>query len=315
MKDYPYKLSFYKDETLWESCVNEINPQEVREVVQEEYMDFHGVPIHLDIYAKGIPPSAPTLIWCPGTSAYSRLYQEFLLRMWKHGYRVVGVDQIGHGKSGGERGHFTMQLLIEVMQAAITYAQHELKVTGKFVVGGSSLGGFIAFYTGEMDRERVAATICHNIKYGMALMDPSRKERFQLGFLAFMVKIAPKARMDVWTYINPNNLIDPSLEKSKRLLDIMLKDPTLSSKYSLTAIQSQFKWHPPARLEDFKTPCFLLLGSEDAILPLPFQKRIFDAVGAPKEMGLIEGGSHMIIFEQAEKCVSLVDAWLKKILA
>ena len=308
------KLSFYKDETYWESYLLEIKPQEVREVVQEQYIDFHGVPIHLDIYNKGINPSATTLIWCPGTSAHCRFYQEFLFRIWKHGYRVIGVDQIGHGKSGGERGHFTMQLFIEVLQAAITFAQQELKVTGKIVVGGSSLGGFTAFYTGEMD-SRVAATICHNIKYGMAFTSPLRfTDRFRLGLLAFMVKIAPKSRMGVWTYIKQEDLIDPSNEKSKRLMEVGFADPLLSSKYSLTAIYSQFKWTPPVKLEDFKTPCFLLLGSRDPIFPVSFEKRIFDAIGAPKEMGLIEGGSHMIILEQAEKCASMIDTWLKQIL-
>ncbi len=315
MKSHAKKLSFYKDETFWESYLLEINPDEVREAVQEQYIDFHGEKIHLDIYNQGIKPSAPTVIWCPGTSGYSRIYQEFLLRMWKRGYRIIGVDQIGHGKSGGARGHFTMPLLIEVLQAAITFAQQELNVTGKIVVGGSSLGGFTAFYTGEMD-PRVAATICHNIKYGMMYTGPIKMaDRLRLGLLEFMVKIAPKSRMSVWTYINPQDLLDPDLpEKTKNMFGTFFADPNLSAKYSLLSIHSQFKWAPPVKLEDFKTPCFLLLGSQDPIFPLAFQKRLFDAIGAPKEMGLIEGGAHMIILTQAEKCVSMVDAWLKKIL-
>ncbi len=314
-----FKPTFYKDETYWETYAYAVNPQEVRDVVREEYMDFNGTPIHLDIYDKRISKEAVTLVWCPGTSVYCRFYMEFLLRMWKRGYRVVSVDQIGHGKSGGRRGHFTLPLFIDVMKTAITYVREQLGASGKIVVGGSSLGGITAFYIGEMDPDRVSATICHNILYGGLF---KATEMFQLTplfkvlvkTLPVQVKLLPRFRLSVWNYLNPHKLIDPTIEKSRKLVDIWLADPTLSTKYSVAALHSQLKWHPEKTLEQFITPCMLLLGSNDAIFPLSMQQRLFDRVGAPKELALIEGGSHLIIIERAEECVTRVDAWLQKIL-
>ncbi len=315
-----FKPTFYKDEKFWETYAYAVNPQEVRDTVREEYMDFNGTPIHLDIYDKGIPKDAVTLVWCPGTSVYCRFYMEFLLRMWKKGYRVVCVDQVGHGKSGGQpRGHFTFPLFIDVMKAAITYTREKLGVTGKIVVGGSSLGGITAFYTGELDPDRVSATICHNILYG-GLYKPTEMFKltplfnFAVKLLPFLVKLLPRLRLSVWNYLNARDLIDPSIEKSRNLVDIWLADPVLSDRYSLAALYSQIKWHPDTPIEQFKTPCMLLLGSNDAIFPLSMEQRLFDRVGAPKELALLEGGSHLIIIERAEECATRIDTWLHKVL-
>jgi pimeloyl-ACP methyl ester carboxylesterase len=310
--------SFYNDEKYWETYTYSVNPQEVRDTVREEYMDFNGTPIHLDIYDKGLPADAVTLVWCPGTAVFCRFYIEFLLRMWKRGYRVVCIDQIGHGKSGGLRGHFTMPLLVDVLKAAITYTIDKLGVTGKIVVGGSSLGGFTAFYTGAMD-SRVSATMCHNILYG-GLFKPTEMFRLNsilkiaMKLLPLFVKILPKFRMSVWNYLKVRELIDPSNARSVGLVDVLLADPTLSDKYSVAGLYSQMKWHPDTPLEQFKTPCMLLLGSNDAIFPLSMEQRLFDRLGAPKELALIEGGSHMVIAERAEECVTRIDAWLHKVL-
>lgn len=312
------KLTYYNDETYWEDYAFTVNAQEIRTVVREEYMDFRGIRIHLDIYAKDIAPEAPTLVWCPGTAIYCRFYVEFLLRMWRRGYRVVCVDQYGHGKSGGSRGHFTLPLLVDVMKAAITYSREHLGATGKFFVGGSSLGGFTAFYTGEMDKDRVAASVCHNILYG-GQFDPNAMFRLRgvlkmaLKLISVAVKILPKFRLSVWNYLQPEELIDQSNEKSRKLIDKVLADPVLSARYSVTALHSQIKWHPPVPLEQFTTPCLLLQGANDAIFPLTMEQSLFARVGAPKEMALMEGGSHMVILEQAEKCAEIVDDWLQKI--
>ncbi len=319
MEQPEFKPSFYKDENFWETYAYAVNPQEVRDTVREEYLDFKGTPIHLDIYDMGISKDAISLVWCPGTSVYCRFYMDFLLRMWKRGYRVVCVDQIGHGKSGGRRGHFTLPLFIDVMKAAITYTHDRLGATGKIVLGGSSLGGITAFYTGEMDPDRVSATICHNLLYG-GLFKPTEMFRltplfkFLVKLLPLEVKIMPRFRLSVWNYLKARELIDPSLEKSRKLVDIWLADPVLSDKYSVAALHSQMKWHPDKPLEQFKTPCMLLLGSNDAIFPLSMEKRLFDRVGASKELALIEGGSHLIIIERAEECVTRIDTWLQKIL-
>lgn len=232
---------------------------------------------------------------------------------------MVCVDQVGHGKSGGRRGHFTMSLFVDVMKVAITYVRERLGATGKVVVGGSSLGGFTTFYTGELDSGRVSASICHNILYG-GLFKPTEMFRltpifkFAIKLLPFLVKILPRFRLSVWNYLNGEELVDQSLEKSRGLVKVWLADPLLSANYSVAALNSQLKWHPEKTLEQFKTPCLLLLGSNDAIFPLAMEQRFFDRLGAPKEFSLIEGGSHLIIIERPEECATRVDAWLQKTL-
>ncbi len=315
-----HKPSQYNDEKYWETYAYNVNPQEVRDAVREQYVNFNGMSIHLDIYDKGIAKDAVTLVWCPGTSVYCRFYMGFLLRMWKRGYRVVCFDQVGHGKSDGvPRGHFTIPLFIDVMKTVITYVIKYLGGTGKIVVGGSSLGGITAFYTGELDSGRVSASICHNILYG-GLFKPTEMFRltplfkFAIKLLPLLVKIMPRFRLSVWNYLKATDLIDQSLEKSRNLVDIWLADPLLSDKYSVAALHSQIKWHPDKPLEQFKTPTMLLLGSNDAIFPLPMEQRLFDRVGAPKELALLEGGSHLVIIERAEECVTRIDTWLHKVL-
>jgi len=75
----------------------------------------------------------------PGTSAYALIYGEFLKALADRGYNVVGFDPRGHGRSGGERGSYTIPELVSDMKAAVEYAQK--RFGDPIVVAGSSQGG------------------------------------------------------------------------------------------------------------------------------------------------------------------------------
>jgi hypothetical protein len=70
-----------------------------RSKLEETYIDANGYKLHLIIGSAG--KHAPTLVFIPGTTAYAKVYYQFLYDMYRRGFNVIGFDPRGHGKSSG----------------------------------------------------------------------------------------------------------------------------------------------------------------------------------------------------------------------
>ena len=125
---------------------------------KEEVLQVDGRELHL--YHFAADPSDPVMVFVPGTSVYALLYVEFMYKLSREGFNVIGFDPRGHGKSSGKRGSYTLDELVEDTRAVI---DHALSVYGdKVAVSGSSQGGMVAFYCAAAE-PRLKAAVCHNV--------------------------------------------------------------------------------------------------------------------------------------------------------
>ncbi|MDI7252214.1 MAG: alpha/beta fold hydrolase [Actinomycetota bacterium] len=114
----------------------------------------------LRLYHFRSQPEDPVVVFVPGTSVYALLYTEFLYKLSRRGFNVVGFDPRGHGMSSGWRGVYTLGGLVEDAQAVIDHVVR--RYHPRVAIAGSSQGGMTAFYCAAAE-PRLKAAVCHNL--------------------------------------------------------------------------------------------------------------------------------------------------------
>ena len=104
--------------------------------------------------------NAPAVIVAPGTGSHAGNYSQFCETLSDRGYNVLPSDLMGHGKSGGERGVFSMHELLENVSTIVSYAESNYSKNIGLI--GTSQGGEIALHAGLQDK-RIKSVICHNV--------------------------------------------------------------------------------------------------------------------------------------------------------
>ncbi|MHA1805096.1 MAG: alpha/beta fold hydrolase [Promethearchaeota archaeon] len=304
-----------KDTDYWFHYVLSENPHEIKKVIQEKYIELDdGTPIHLDVYeptqnVKG------TVIFIHGTAVYSKFYAEFCYRLHEEGYCVISPDLIGHGLSGGKRGHFTMKKFSETIQAVIN---HVIENHGnKIVLMGSSLGGIATLYATAHDI-RITGAICHNAaifneKAYKKIIKPKGLLRILVHLIPFMARLFPTWRFSVFLYLDFSKLAH---SKFTERIEFLLNDPLLTKKYTLTALRAQLKEPLAKPIEEITTPILIINGEHDFLFSLDYMKEIQERLSnAPGQLVVIKGASHLIFQEYIDEALKEIIPWIESLFS
>jgi len=300
----------------WFNYCFDIDPQEIKNLIREEYITSQGLKIHLDIYDSKEISFNRTIIFLHGTSVYSRFYTEFLYNFFKKGYRVIAPDMIGHGLSEGLRGHFTMNQFVKAVYDVNSYVIE--KYGDNNLVMGSSLGGITALYSIAYDN-RFKGAICHNAaifneKTYKKIIKMNLFLRSIIPLVPIIAKIIPKFKLSTTLYLDFNKLA--KTEKILERIDILLKDPLLSLKYTVTTLKAQMRDPLPKPIEDIKSPIMIINGEEDFLFSVDYMNELYNRLTCKnKNLKILKGASHLILQENIQDVLDSIIPWLEKILS
>ncbi|MFX1411157.1 MAG: alpha/beta fold hydrolase [Promethearchaeota archaeon] len=295
-------------------CFN-TNPQDIKNLIREVYITSQGLKIHLDIYDNEEISAKGTIIFLHGTSVYSRFYAEFLYNLFMKGYRVIAPDMIGHGLSEGIRGHFTMNQFMKVVYDVNSYVIENYGENN--VIMGSSLGGINALYSLANDI-RFKGAICHNAaifneKAYKKILKMNLFLRLIIPLVPIFANIFPKLKLSTTLYLDFNKLA-----KNERVLErigLLLKDPLLSLKYTLTSLNTQMKDPLPKPIEEIESPIMIINGEEDILFSVEYMNELYDRLTCRnKTIKILKGASHLIFQENIQEVLDQAIPWLEKIL-
>jgi alpha-beta hydrolase superfamily lysophospholipase len=288
------------------------NPHEINAVIAEKDIKIGQNIIHLDIYGHDLPHPQWNLIFIHGTSVYSRFYADFLYLLYKEGIRIISMDLPGHGRSGGRRGHFTMDILTQTIFELTSYVKAQY--TGNVGIMGSSLGGITALYCAAND-PRLQAAICHNSaifneKAHKRIVKIKGPIKLIYPLVPFLAKIFPILKISVWTYLDPTNLVKTTT--GKEIMQQIMKDPELSTYYTLTALSTQMRAPLAKPIEEIKVPILILGSDNDILFSIDYMQEIFQRLhkSPHKELAIIQNASHMILIENQKESVQKIKNWL-----
>ena len=283
----------------------------LRETIQTDTLISHGILLHLDIL-KG-KPGDPVVVFVPGTAVYALTYVEFMIKLSRRGYHVIGFDPRGHGRSQGLRGSYTVEELVQDTQAVIRYARE--RCGPDVFLAGSSQGGIVAFYTAANDKELKGA-ICHNLA---DLTDPDTLclTRFpalaRLGKpLLRLARILPEFQIPISFYLD--------LKKEETRLfgnaqEFLNQDPLALRSISFKAFASLASTPLPCPVEAVTTPVMILHAEKDSIFPLDYIEKIYRRLPGPKRLHLAKGQPHLLLTDFVEEMVPPVSDWMQEMLA
>jgi fermentation-respiration switch protein FrsA (DUF1100 family) len=131
---------------------------ELMDTWREEVLPLGERELHA--YHFESKPGDPVVVHAPGTGTFGLLYTEYLYKLSRQGFNVVGYDPRGHGASSGKRGVYTLG---ELVDDALAVIDHAIATYGdKVAVSGDSQGGMTAFYCAAAE-PRLKAAVCHSI--------------------------------------------------------------------------------------------------------------------------------------------------------
>lgn len=284
---------------------------------EEEWLELGDR--RLALYHFKSDPGDPVMVFVPGTSVYALLYIEYMYKLSRRGFNVVGFDPRGHGMSSGKRGVYTLGQLVEDARAVISHAA--TRYNPKVAVSGSSQGGMVAFYCAAAE-PRLKAAVCHNV---IAPDEPdnermTRWPAFYRPLLAFSrTSLAQAAlRTPLGNLMTPVRAYLNLKEEPCRLFpDVMRflkEDPLVVNSVSLSALASLGTTPLAVRVEDIKTPVMIVHSGKDNIFPEDYVRRIYERLTCRKEFLFLPDRPHLVMIDYVDEIVPPIAEWLKGVM-
>lgn len=282
----------------------------VHEYFKTDTVISDGLKLHVDVFENA--PTAPTIVFIPGTAIYGLCYGDLLYKLGLTGYNIVAFDPRGHGQSEGIRGDYTISEIMTDAENVITYAID--RFNNKVNLMGSSQGGIVAFYMAAKD-ERLNSVVCQTFA------DLTSEDTFQLArhprLFKYLKRLIskhgqrfPRLRIPVTSYINLDKIPVKYFGTARHFMEV---DPLALKSVSLRALQSLAHTKMAKPVEEITVPVMVMQGTLDNIFPVAYTQKIYARLNCHKKLSLFPDKSHAVLHEVPDEVVPVVASWLNEI--
>lgn len=206
-------------------------------------------------------------------------------------HRVVAPDLRGFGDSDSSEGPATMKRMAEDVAALMDALEIE-----QAVIGGLSMGGYVALAFARMIPARVKALVLADTR-AQADTEEGKQTRFQQAEKATSEGMAGIADAMLPKLLTPDT-VSKRPELVKRVRDMMLKTKPEGAAAALLGMaerddQTEF-------ISDIRVPALILVGREDAITPVADSEKMQSRIEGSR-LVVIENAGHVSNLEQTEQ--------------
>lgn len=206
-------------------------------------------------------------------------------------YRVVAPDLRGFGESDSSEGTATMARMAEDVAALMDALAIE-----QAVIGGLSMGGYVALAFARMFPARVKALVLADTR-AQADSEEGKQTRHQQAEKALSEGMAGIADAMLPKLLTPET-VSKRPELVKRVRDMMLKTKPGGAAAALLGMaerddQTEF-------ISSIRVPALILVGREDAITPVADSEKMQSRIEGSR-LVVIENAGHVSNLEQTEQ--------------
>ncbi len=255
------------------------------------------LPINADLYEHSA--DAPCILFLPGIGTYCEYYCEFLARLSAAGFNVLGVDVRGHGYSGGARGIYRIEEVIEDLQHAIDFLEERYRQ--RIGVIGCSIGARLGLALAEADC-RVSSLLCHTLF--LAELPPDIWHLFGWQSLAVSAFWLPDLQIDIRHFIDTRSLIDEC-----PMGRYALTDQRMVWSYSMATLHSVFSFGSSVMREQLGIPTAVLIGEKDPVIRPGYVQDLIARAVQKFDYIEVAGAGHMLPLANAERMVEKTAKW------
>ncbi len=255
--------------------------------------------------------AAYALLIAHGIGGHGGTYDVFCEPMRERGVHVVSLDLPGHGLARNDRGNWRFEQWLDDIDTAARgmKARWGLPV---FVLG-SSQGSAAAFHSlAYSDAVDGAVTM------GIVLTEvrPKAEGRSQSTFDVFRSQegrekaeaVGDTERIDLSTAIdwNKNYAADEA-----NVLEKKQADPLRAWSYGFASLASYYTYEPAIPASANTKPVLVTVGENDPLVSPDYVRSCFEAIGGPKTLNVVAGGTHQLMLYHTDEYVPLVDDWVR----
>jgi len=265
---------------------------------KRESLQIGEIPVHCELY-EADNKDAPILILLPGIGTYCELYADILGRFAESGFHAVGLDYPGHGYSGGNRGHYTVESVVESVSGLID--KLEERYSGPVYLFGYSIGSLLAVAATEQD-DRIQGVMCGTLLIPEIPPDTLHQVGWQWTW--GMAQMFPSMKLPLKSMVDYDQLLagHPAAKEFNN-------DHLMIFDYPFSTLSSLYSWRSRVKSEVFDFHAAILHGSDDEVMSIGYSKRLVETFAHPFELIEVPGG-HMMPWYNPELLIASVTGWL-----
>jgi len=235
--------------------------------------------------AKFGTPEKGWVVLAHGLGEHSGRYGKLIKMLTEEGFAVYTFDWPGHGRSGGKRGHASIEEAMEIIDSIIE------ELGEKPFLFGHSLGGLTVIRYAETRPDRIRGVIASSPALAKSPKTPS----FMVALAKVLGKITPSLTL--------SNGLDPKLlsrnpEAVKRYVEDPLVHDRISAKLGMSIFDNMERAHKEAH--KIMVPVLLLVGTGDVITPPDGARKLFAELKVEDKTLKEFKGAYHEIFEDPE---------------
>ena len=256
----------------------------------------------------------PAIILLHGSNASLHTWEPLVKRLGAD-YRVVTLDLPGHGLTGGTPDK---DYSAQGMMAAVDVVAARLGLD-HFILGGNSMGGWVAWRYAIDHPERVDALILLDAA-GMPLRAGEKRPESNIGF---RILEYPAGRW-LATRITPRALVESSLRGSvekqgivdEPMIDLYWELLRFPGNREATVLRAQLDREPAMaeRAKEIAAPTLILFGKQDRLINATAAQTFNERI-AGSEVVLLDGIGHLPMEEAPDATAAAIADFLKRRLA
>ena len=228
------------------------------------------------------PDPTAALVFLHGFGEHTGLYHRYAAELGVHGIDLWALDEIGHGLTEGERGHFgSLDSLVQNAKTLTDLVRDESSNL-PLILAGHSLGGLVAVLTALDDPSAYAGVVVSG-----APLSP----------LAWLQEAAGETL----------NLDPEALSSDPFYLDQLETDPLAFTSGDIVELLSAAlpaAWERlDAELPGLRVPLLAVHGKEDQVAPLDGVTRWQERLPS-LQIEVIDGAGHDVLNEVAHRRVA-----------
>jgi len=243
-----------------------------------------------------------TFVIVHGLGEHGGRYQHVAEWFAPRGATVYAMDQRGHGRSGGQRGHApSLRSLLDDIDAVVGRARDE--IGGPIVLIGHSFGGLIAIAYALDRPDRIDRPVFSAPLLKVKVRVPAWKRAVG----RVLPTVAP--RLSLSNEVDPSVLShDPATAQAYRT-DPLVHDRLSAGMYGDTVARGEGFI---ARAAELRVPFLLLHGGDDRIVDVTGSERFFARATVPGRAFRVYPGMFHEVFNEVdrEEVFADIESWL-----
>ncbi|QEL14442.1 alpha/beta fold hydrolase [Limnoglobus roseus] len=233
----------------------------------------------------------------------------FSSEMWRpqmtltNAFRLITPDLPGFGQSP-----LRDDLTTETMADAVAELLGELKLTEPIVLGGCSMGGYVALAFARKYPQRLRGLLLNDTK-----ADPD-DDAAKAGRNKMIDAAATLTAATVIDGLLPKQLSDTTRQNRPAVVDEARRIGATQPIAGIVAAQKAMRDRPDSRpvLGQIRVPTLIVVGEHDPITPPALAKGMAAAI-AGSQLEVIPTAAHLPNLETASEFNAIVRSWLERI--